>query len=79
MAAIDILIDQIVKSPGQSLVCTGAVPSMVWSTPGLDDRQWGWYDTPHGTLAGLEVIEHPEVSVALCQAVFQTPPRRPVR
>lgn len=79
MAAIDILIDQIVKSPGQSLVRTGAAPSMVWSTPGPDDQQWAWFDSSHDTLAGLEVIEHPDVSQALCQAVFQTPARRSVR
>lgn len=78
MAAIDILIDQIVNSPGQALV-RAAAPSMVWSAPEPDDRQWGWYDSSHDTLAGLEVIEHPDVSAALCQAVFQTPVWRPTR
>ena len=78
MAAIDILIDQIVKSPGTSLMRTVSAPPMAWSPPGADDRQWGWYDSQHGTLAGLEVIEH-QVSSALCQAVFPNPWRRPAR
>jgi hypothetical protein len=79
MAAIDILIEQIVQSPGKSLVRPASTPPpMAWSPPGTDDRQWGWYDFPHGALAGLEVIEH-QVSSALCQAVFQTPVWRPAR
>jgi hypothetical protein len=52
---------------------------MAWSPPGPDDRQWGWYDSQHGALAGLEVIEHQGVSPALCRAVFQTSTRRPFR
>ena len=79
MAAIDILIDQIVNSPGHALVPTATLSSRVWAVSGTDDRQWGWHDLQHDMLAGLEVIEHPEVSAALCQAVFQTPTRRPLR
>jgi hypothetical protein len=79
MAAIDILIDQIVKSPGTPLVRTVATLPVAWSLPGTEDHQWDWYDSLHGTLAGLEVIEHREVSPALCRAVFQTQGQRPAR
>lgn len=78
MAAIDILIDQIVNSPGQALVRMAA-PSMVWRATGPDDQPREGADASRDTLAGLEVIEHPDVSAALCQAVFQTPAWRPTR
>ena len=76
MTTMDALIQEILNTPGISLVAPQSQRPAVWRQPAENDTQWGWYDSQHSLMPGLEVTEH-QVSPALCQAVFQD--RRPRR
>jgi hypothetical protein len=75
MTTLDALIQEILNSPGISLVSPQAPRPAVWSQGTEPDPQWGWYDSRHDQLPGLEVTEH-QISPTLCQAVFQNRFRR---
>lgn len=76
MTTMDALIQEILNTPGVTLVTPQPQRPAVWSQPAESDTRWGWYDSQHNLLPGLEVTEHP-ISPALCQAVFQNrAPRR---
>lgn len=70
MTMLDALIQEILNTPGISLVPSPPPKPAVWSQTPENDTQWGWYDSQHNQLPGLEVTEH-QISPALCQAVFQ--------
>ncbi|MFM2054688.1 MAG: hypothetical protein RL456_2725 [Pseudomonadota bacterium] len=68
---LDLLFEQIDRTPGVSLLVPAAAPSACRPPADGSDAQWGWYESQHGDLPGLEVTEHP-VSPALCRAVFRS-------
>lgn len=73
MATLDHLIQEILSTPGTSPVAEPA-RAPLWSQGSAEDAEWGWLDSSHGLLQGLEVTEH-QVSSALCKAVFPNPGR----